>query len=276
MATHTMNQHRTLSGYSHCPKRSVETAQRLLWLLTLLLSIQGGLWAQQESIVSVPNLLNAVAVTTPSAIVRNIGQNQHIATIRFVGGGGCVAGDVDIQFERSSNPMAGGAVWVPFGVKLSAIDASLVDLIYAYGPAEGTRINPAAFDTVNCTLTVDYIGTIYPGNVDSFFRQSSFRFSNINTAAGGDLAVVAARAGLRVCVYELWLWSPTGKTITLESGTAPAAGELNVPLLIPDNLGFIMDNQGVPRFCTEPGDSFNINISLATQLSGWANFRYEE
>lgn len=251
-------------------------AHKPCFLFLVLLLVQSGLKAQTESIVSVPNLLSAVAVTTPSAIVRNIGQNQHLATIRFVGGGGCVAGDVDIQFERSSNPTAGSPVWVPFGVKLSVSSASLVDLIYAYGPAEGTRVNPAAFDTVNCTLTVDYIGTIYPGNVDSFFRQSSYRFANINTAAGGDLAVVAARAGLRVCVYELFLWSPTGKTITLESGTAPAAGELSVPLLIPDNLGFVMDNQGVPRFCTEPGDSFNINISLATQLSGWANFRYEE
>lgn len=243
--------------------------------IALLLVQHICLVAQTESIVSVPNLLSAVAVTTPSAIVRNIGQNEHLATIRFTGGA-CAAGDVDIQFERSSNPTAGGAVWVPFGVKLSAIDASLVDLIYAYGPAEGIRINPAAFDTANCTLTVDYIGTIYPGLVDPFFKQSSFRFSNINTAAAGDLAVVAARAGLRVCIYELFLWSPVGKTITLESGPAPAAGELDVPLLVPANLGFIMDNQGVPRFCTEPGDSFNINLSAATQLSGWANFRYEE
>ena len=245
------------------------------FVVLVLLLAQGALWAQTEHAVPIPNLLNAVSVTTPSAIVRNIGQNEHLATIRFAGGA-CVAGDVDIQFERSSNPTAGGAVWVPFGVKLSVSDASLVDLIYAYGPASGVRINPAAFDTINCTLTVDYIGTIYPGPVDSFFRQQNLRFSNINTAASGDLAVVAARVGLRVCIYELFLWSPTGKTITLESGTAPAAGELNVPLLIPDNLGFVMDNQGVPRFCTEPGDSFNIDISAATQLSGWANFRYEE
>ena len=245
----------------------------ILVLLASLLPVQA--LAQTESIVSVPNLLSAVAVTTPSAIVRNIGQNEHLATIRFAGGA-CAAGDVDIQFERSSNPTAVGVVWVPFGVKLSVIDASLVDLIYAYGPAEGVRINPAAFDTVNCTLTVDYIGTIYPGQVDPFFQQSSFRFSNINTAAMGDLAVVAARPGLRVCVYELFLWNPLAKTVILQSGAAPGAGELNVILALVANIGFVLDNQGTPRFCTVAGDAFIINLSAASQLSGWASFRYEQ
>ena len=273
MATHTMNQHHVSSGYSHCPKRSVETAQRLLWLLILLLSIQGGLRAQQESIVSVPNLLSAVAVTTPSAIVRNIGQNQHIATIRFAGGG-CVAGDVDIQFERSSNPTAGGAVWIPFGVKLSTIDASLADLIYAYGPAEGTRINPAAFDTVNCTLTVDYIGTIHPGQVDPALSSAGFQRASIDTAAAGDSVIAAARPGLAVCVYEMVFWNAAAKTVQFWSN--PAGTQIDGDYILPVNVGFVLDEQSsFPRFCTVSGQSFVINLSAATQLTGWVHFRYE-
>ena len=249
----------------------------VLALLAILLPLQAP--GQTESIVSVPNLLAAVAVTTPSAIVRNIGQNQHIATIRFAGGGGCVAGDVDIQLERSSNPRAGDpvgsdAVWVPFGVKLSTIDASLTDLIYAYGPAEGTRINPAAFDTANCTLTVDYIGTIYPGQVDPALSSAGFQRASIDTAAAGDSVIVAARPGLAVCVYEMVFWNAAAKTVQFWSN--PAGTQIDGDYVLPVNVGFVLDEQSsFPRFCTVSGQSFVINLSAATQLTGWVHFRHE-
>ena len=252
--------------------------KKIPWLILALILFSRDAKTQNPPVVVYqPNLLNAVSVTTASALVSPIGQNQHIATIRMTGGA-CVAHDTDIQFERARQAglvdPSTGLGFEKFGTKLSRWTTSTVR-IYAYGSAPGVRINPAVFDTVNCSLSVDYTGMVFPAMVDPIAASTNYRLANIDINAAGDSTIVAARAGFECCIFELSWWNAVAKTIQHKSG---AATVLQGDYVMPNNSGLMLDVSAAqaPHFCTAAGDAFIINLSAATQLSGWVLFRFQE
>ena len=91
----------------------------------------------------------------------------------------------------------------------------------------------------------------------------------INSAAGGDLVIVAAVSGKQIKVYQLEIMGLASLTIQPKDGTGGTAFTgvettvAGVPLIFP--------NTGVPWFVTSSGNAFVIATS-AFQCSGHVQY----
>jgi hypothetical protein len=91
----------------------------------------------------------------------------------------------------------------------------------------------------------------------------------INSAAGGDLTIVAALAGKVIKVHQMLLVAAAPATIQPKDGTGGTALAgaqsliTGVPLILPST--------GVPWFVTSSGNAFVINTS-AVQVSGHCQY----
>ena len=91
----------------------------------------------------------------------------------------------------------------------------------------------------------------------------------INSAAGGDLVIVAAVAGQAVRVYRLILFPITASNITIKDG---ANTSLTGAMTIGTGGLIQLPYDGEPWFVTSVGNAFIINSSAAVQVSGRAYF----
>lgn len=91
----------------------------------------------------------------------------------------------------------------------------------------------------------------------------------INSAAGGDLVIVAAVAGQSVRVYRLILFAITASNITMKDG---AGTSLTGAMTIGAGGSIQLPFDGEPWFTTTAGNSFIVNSSAAVQVSGRAYF----
>lgn len=92
----------------------------------------------------------------------------------------------------------------------------------------------------------------------------------INSAAGGNLTVVAAVAGSKVKVYRLILVPSAAVTVTIFDG----ANALTGPMALAANTPFILDINHLlePAFETSTGNAFIVNTGTAVQISGKADY----
>ncbi|MBZ5580895.1 MAG: hypothetical protein LAQ30_01595 [Acidobacteriia bacterium] len=93
-----------------------------------------------------------------------------------------------------------------------------------------------------------------------------------NISAAGDNVIVAGSPGAAIAIYELDLWNVAVKTITLMDGATQLRGPWTS---FPASAGTVYANTGKPHFVLTPGQSFIINLSAATGLSGFVRYRME-
>jgi hypothetical protein len=86
----------------------------------------------------------------------------------------------------------------------------------------------------------------------------------LSSAAGGDIAAIAAVAGKYTRVYKIFLVVTGATVITFKNGSTALSGAMALPA----NGAIILDLDGQPWFVTSANAAFNINSSAATQVSG--------
>lgn len=88
--------------------------------------------------------------------------------------------------------------------------------------------------------------------------------AKIDSAAGGDIAAIAAIAGKISRIYKMFLVVTGATVITFKDGSTALTGAMSLPA----NGAIILDLDGQPWFLTSINSAFNINSSAATQVSG--------
>jgi hypothetical protein len=85
----------------------------------------------------------------------------------------------------------------------------------------------------------------------------------VNTAAGGDIPIVAAVAGKVVRVYRVLIIPTAAATLTWKDGTTVVSG----PLAVAINGIYNLEFTGEPWYFSSVGATINLN-STAVQISG--------
>lgn len=91
----------------------------------------------------------------------------------------------------------------------------------------------------------------------------------INSAAGGDITVVAAASGQRINVVKIVLVVGAATNITLKDGSSP--GAISGPMPFAANMGWAQDFDKACMVLTK-GNAFIINSSNAVQVSGFVYY----
>ena len=95
----------------------------------------------------------------------------------------------------------------------------------------------------------------------------------IDIAALGDNIVIPGSGSFRIRIYELSVYNVAQKTVTFWDGTTR---KLHGPLPdFPAGSGYYLGDTDRPHFELTAGNSFIINLSVATQLSGFVRYRME-
>ena len=104
--------------------------------------------------------------------------------------------------------------------------------------------------------------------VDSLFRVA-FDISTV-----GDNTIIPGNTGLgKISIYQLDLWNATAaQDIGLKDGPNPLRGTL---ANFPAQMGYALTFQDAYHFQLTPGNSFVINISGGTRLTGFVRYRME-
>lgn len=91
----------------------------------------------------------------------------------------------------------------------------------------------------------------------------------INVSAPGTYPIIPAVSGQRIRVFVLFLWSEVAQDLQIFDGTLTLTGLLKSWAL---QTGLLLPNTGEPYFDLSPGNAFNLSISAAGQVSGFAKF----
>lgn len=86
----------------------------------------------------------------------------------------------------------------------------------------------------------------------------------LSSAAGGDIAAVTGTPGLIIRVYKLFLVCTGASNITFKDGATALSGAMALAA----NGAITLDLDGQPWFSCSVGNTFNINSSASTQVSG--------
>lgn len=107
-----------------------------------------------------------------------------------------------------------------------------------------------------------------PSIVDTLIRVP------FDISAAGDNVIVAGNAAGRVSIYQLDIWNAAGaQDITLKDGSS---NQLRGPLAnFPAQTGYALGFQDAYHFQLSPGNSFIINLSNGTRLTGFVRYRME-
>lgn len=93
--------------------------------------------------------------------------------------------------------------------------------------------------------------------------------AKIDSAAGGDLTIVAVVSGKVIKVYQLELAAAGAATIQPKDGVGGTA--LTGVETLATGVPLVLPNTGVPWFVTSSGNAFVINTS-AVQVSGHCQY----
>ncbi len=236
-------------------------------------------FAQREDTVY-QTIFTDVTATTQSSPVRNIGQSQHDTIVVFEDQPAltCAAGAITAFYQVA--PTNTGP-WVKIGVAQaqSITDGTNITArVRAEGAQPFVRLNLAAFDTTNCQATAYYAGTLFPYAFQAIIPEvtlSGLAQLNIDVSGAGNNALVTGISGLQVCVYEL-LFNNSDTTTTevaLRTGTTTVI-DGPFPNFGP-NSSYLLLNAGQVHYCTNVGDTLNLNSTVATRLTGHLTYRIE-
>lgn len=93
-----------------------------------------------------------------------------------------------------------------------------------------------------------------------------------SVTALGDNTILAGSPGARITIYELDIWNVAQQTITLMDGPDRLRGPLTN---FPAQMGRTWDDNGKPHFQLTAGRSFILNLSGATEVSGYVRYKME-
>ena len=92
----------------------------------------------------------------------------------------------------------------------------------------------------------------------------------INVATAATHTIIQGTPGARVDIYELMLWNVGKQNLEYYDGADSLDGPLNS---FPKESGIMLTNVGEYRFRLQPGNSFRLKLSAATQVSGHVLYR---
>lgn len=97
---------------------------------------------------------------------------------------------------------------------------------------------------------------------------------DFNTAAAQ--TVVTGVAGKRIVVYGYLLTNgvATAQSVQWRSGSTNLTGVMQMPLSIGATLSVQTGHDHVGVFQTNPGDNLVLNMTAATQVGGFVDFKY--
>jgi hypothetical protein len=251
--------------------------KRAAWLVVLVALACGvpTLWAQRSDTIY-QTIFTNITAPTASAAVHNIGQNIHLLSILFTSQSGhtCSAPAPNIGIEGGFN----GTQYTRVAsiTSISPDDSgNLAALVTGLGAFPFVRINARGFDTTNCQLSAWYSGSLGGQSsmtVTATAQFSSTTFTVIDFASSGDHTIVTGQSSTGIVIYEFLLWNASLQDIRLKSGSTLLTG----PLLNFCSLcGMILPFSGGPHMTLASGNSFVINTSGTTQVSGYVRYRYE-
>jgi hypothetical protein len=127
-------------------------------------------YAQRETEVMVVEfVLDQVSVTGASAEIRNAGQTQHSIFVRLEHAPTltCTDAGLSVQIEQgvSFQDDPDTVSWQLFGLPVTDTDYGAVGSVFRQntsGATRNLRVNATGFDTVNCLLSVTYVGSTRP------------------------------------------------------------------------------------------------------------------
>jgi len=94
----------------------------------------------------------------------------------------------------------------------------------------------------------------------------------INTATIGDNTIIPGISGRLIDIYALLIWNVTSMNLELKDDTGYTfTGPLNA---FPAASGVMLPNVGEPWFTSRPGAGILLNLSAATQVSGFMLYRW--
>lgn len=92
--------------------------------------------------------------------------------------------------------------------------------------------------------------------------------TKIDSAAGGDVALITATALQVGRLYRLLVVASADCTLIFKDGSTALTGAITVKA----GSGFILDFDGEPWFTTTVNTALNLTVSAAVQISGIAYF----
>lgn len=127
-------------------------------------------YAQRETEVMVVEfVLDQVSVTGASAEIRNAGQTQHSIFVRLEHAPTltCTDAGLSVQIEQgvSFQDDPDTVSWQLFGLPVTDTDYGAIGSVWRQntsGATRNLRVNATGFDTVNCLLSVTYVGSTRP------------------------------------------------------------------------------------------------------------------
>lgn len=128
-------------------------------------------FAQRDTEIIVRQFVfDQVQTTTESAPISNVGQTQHSMFLRLEdapGGGTCTDTGLSVFFEQGVNYRDDPSVisWEQFGDAVTPTEYGALGSTYrnnTSGVVHALRVNPDAFDTTECLLSVTYVGSVRP------------------------------------------------------------------------------------------------------------------
>lgn len=98
-------------------------------------------------------------------------------------------------------------------------------------------------------------------------------YAKIDEATSGDRTLIAATAGKKIAVYELFLWNVAEQDLTFKDGSTALTGVFTT---YPAKSGLYLPHSGPPHFLLTSGQAFVLNNSGGTQISGWVDYEFLE
>ena len=92
----------------------------------------------------------------------------------------------------------------------------------------------------------------------------------INVATAATHTIIQGTPGARIDIYELMIWNVAAQDFEYYDGADSLSGPLDS---FPAESGLFLPNVGEARFRLQPGNSFNLQLSAATQVSGHVLYR---
>lgn len=100
-------------------------------------------------------------------------------------------------------------------------------------------------------------------------QASGLQHAVINISAPGTYPIIPAVSGQRIRVFTFFLWSEVDQDLELFDGTLTLTGPLSSWAM---QTGLLLPYTGEAYFELSSGNAFNLTISAAGQVSGFAKF----
>lgn len=257
----------------------------LIRLLSILLAVGAGAYAQRSDTVS-QRVFNNSLSAGPSALIRNIGQSQHLFFVKASDGAGTCSliGSLDFFIEGSFD----GSTFIPISpqtIQLSTGDtpSTWQGYSFANGAYPFLRARYTSHPT-NCRIDAWYTGTIptapfpqLPKGVSVGYFTSLFR-----PASAGSFAQISNPTSTRrIVVYGLFLYNPAGtaNNVELQYRDATCTGPLNGTVIdvgaFQPYAHVVWPTSIVPYYVGPEGQSLCLTQSAATQINSTVIYRFE-